>query len=123
MADTKYKWSCPNVWLIQKIYRLEHAGETAEMSKMFRDLVRLQDHDTIQDLFQNQMDADGYFTTIEGQKHKCDNCYKIWGDDGIDIVVDMELRVDAGCEVPSGQCPDCGCLCYLVKEEDNVNSN
>jgi hypothetical protein len=35
----------------------------------------------------------------------------------LDDVCDFTERIEAGGEVPAGQCPDCGALCYLVKME------
>lgn len=34
-------------------------------------------------------------------------------------IPDLYERLDIGSEVPAGECPDCGCLAYLV-EDDNV---
>lgn len=54
-------------------------------------------------------------------KVRCDNCD--WeGDDedaGFTVLADCEYlfeRLDPGAEVPAGDCPECRCFCYLVKE-------
>lgn len=47
--------------------------------------------------------------------HKCDNCGLISAEDQLDMVRDYHERVDAGGVAPSGECPDCGALCYPVE--------
>ena len=32
-------------------------------------------------------------------------------------IQDLEERITPGEEVPVGECPECGCLCHLVKEQ------
>lgn len=50
----------------------------------------------------------------------CGNCQ--WeGDFGelqcqLDEIPDLAERLDPGSEVPAGECPECGCLCYLDKK-------
>jgi hypothetical protein len=50
--------------------------------------------------------------------NKCDNCSKEWGElkDGLQNIPDLLNRIEPGGIVPSGVCPDCGALCYPVKE-------
>src|SRR5439155_14436990 len=45
-------------------------------------------------------------------KCECDNCGAIWDDTDVDPISDLWERVDPGGVMPSGQCPDCGALCY-----------
>jgi hypothetical protein len=49
-------------------------------------------------------------------KSKCDNCD--WhGDLSVNAlaeVKDLGGRLEPGREVPSGECPECKCLCYLA---------
>jgi hypothetical protein len=56
----KYKWNSPHEWLF------EHAelwpAET--LLRALHDLASCCDSDTIQDVFQSEMDADGYFKLI-----------------------------------------------------------
>lgn len=47
--------------------------------------------------------------------HKCDNCGLISAEDQLDMIRDYHDRVDAGGVAPSGECPDCGALCYPVE--------
>ena len=62
-----------------------------------------------------------------GGLHKCGNCGKIH--DAIDLgdMEDLHERVEAGNSVPSGECPDCGALCYpytkrLVRKDSTIYS-
>jgi hypothetical protein len=52
-----------------------------------------------------------------GNTNTCDNCGNVWPDENLMMVRDLETRVDPGGEMPSGECPECGCLCYLDKKE------
>lgn len=56
-------------------------------------------------------------------KHVCDNCGKKW--DLIDIVFvdDLQERVDPGGTMPSGECRDCGALCYPEKSKPKQPTN
>ncbi len=56
-----YRWSDPHDWLMDK---LEGAGEDAILAYA-KAMVRSLDADTLQELFQNEMDADGYFAEME----------------------------------------------------------
>jgi hypothetical protein len=53
--------------------------------------------------------------THEGKQHVCDNCQATWREEQLQDIEDPFDRLEAGCEVPSGQCPDCGALCYEVE--------
>ena len=44
-------------------------------------------------------------------KHICDSCS--WVGTKLDEIDNIGSRIEAGSEVPSGQCPECGALCYL----------
>jgi hypothetical protein len=47
-------------------------------------------------------------------RHRCDNCGKVWADTEIrKEIADYFERVDSDNE-PSGECPECGALCYEV---------
>ena len=48
----------------------------------------------------------------------CEQQYEL-PDDRIKLadVEDLWMRIDPGGEVPAGECPACGALCYMVKEE------
>ena len=49
--------------------------------------------------------------------HECDNCGEEWVLAELAEAKDLSERVDPGGEMPSGECPDCGALCYPVDEE------
>jgi hypothetical protein len=46
-------------------------------------------------------------------KNVCDNCGWFGMDEDMHDIDNLEQRVDPGSVVPSGQCPECGALCYL----------
>jgi hypothetical protein len=48
---------------------------------------------------------------------KCDSCDKTYLVSELDECRDLWSRVEAGNEVPAGDCPDCGAFCYLIKPE------
>ena len=64
MADPKYRWNCPGERLLD---RIEQAGED-ELLAFARAMAPELDSDTIQDLFQNEMDADGYFKPLRKRR-------------------------------------------------------
>ena len=45
-------------------------------------------------------------------KHICDDCGKRWTLQEVVEAKEMIQRVDPGGIMPSGQCPECGALCY-----------
>jgi len=47
--------------------------------------------------------------------HECDNCGLVIPADKLLPIADLHERVEAGCPVPSGECPNCGALCYPVE--------
>jgi hypothetical protein len=57
-----YRWANPHEWLFDKA----HDEWTPEqLFAAFRDIVEKCDADTLQDLFQTEMDRDGYFDEIK----------------------------------------------------------
>jgi len=51
-------------------------------------------------------------------KAKCDNCGLLVVRCKADLANIPQLfeRIEPGNEVPAGECPSCGCLCYVVKK-------
>jgi len=49
-------------------------------------------------------------------KHRCDNCGVEWDLEDLQPIKDLHQRVDPGGVMPSGECPDCGALCYPEKK-------
>ena len=56
--------------------------------------------------------------------HECDNCGKEFSWKNLKPIRDLTGRLDAGGIVPTGECPDCGALCYpvVVKVEETLDS-
>ena len=45
--------------------------------------------------------------------HTCDNCGKVYDDtDDLNTAENLNMRLEPGSIVPSGECPECGALCY-----------
>ena len=51
-------------------------------------------------------------------RHECDNCGHLWTYDQLKPIVDLLERIEPGSEVPIGECPDCGALCYPPEDYD-----
>ncbi len=65
--STEYRWTHPSEWLADKISSytsLRDADAITQLADLARALAGLLDGDQIQDLFQAEMDADGYFTPL-----------------------------------------------------------
>lgn len=54
------------------------------------------------------------FETFE-ELSRCDNCGKVHSDQTLVPARHLSMRVDPNGVMPSGECPDCGALCYLLK--------
>jgi len=52
--------------------------------------------------------------------HQCDNCEQVFHAAELKSILNLEQRVDPGGVVPSGECPECGVLCYPVDAEASV---
>jgi hypothetical protein len=50
----------------------------------------------------------------EQASYTCDNCGAVWNSKTLHPIEDFFARIDVDGTVPAGQCPDCGCLCYLT---------
>lgn len=50
-------------------------------------------------------------------KAECGNCGQIWDETDLAEIKDYFQRVEAGGEVPAGECPECGALCYVCRNE------
>lgn len=51
---------------------------------------------------------------------QCQNCLKVWDDEDLDEIKDLEMRVESGEPMPSGECPECGALCQPKEEVDDA---
>ena len=47
---------------------------------------------------------------------QCGNCEWTGTGGDLDMVTDIQERIDPGCVVPAGQCPECGALAYITDE-------
>lgn len=56
-------------------------------------------------------------TGIEEPRGRCANCGAVFAEADLDEIHDFWGRVSPGEEMPLGQCPACGCLCHVVKED------
>lgn len=61
----EYKWDSPLDWLTDRITNLLREGDTATLARDFRQLAEIVDGDAMQDLFQSDMQADGYFQPLQ----------------------------------------------------------
>ena len=48
----------------------------------------------------------------------CDNCRLYCAVSELDLIDDLEQRLDPGSVVPAGQCPSCGALAYLRRDTE-----
>ena len=78
-TDKKYKWANPHEWLLDKI---DNEWTPEEIQAFARQAARTADSDDIQDEFQSDMDADGYFDPLCPHGHfiadkSCEECGEI----------------------------------------------
>ena len=66
----RYKWDSPQEWLIQYASKLDASKLFQEFSILVQEL----DADKIQDLYQSDMDADGYFTDLDARAEDDEEC-------------------------------------------------
>lgn len=57
--------------------------------------------------------SEGVIVTIV-QPRKCANCDRLWNKDELEPIHKIEERVDEGEVMPSGECPACHALCYIL---------
>ena len=57
-----YKWAHPSEWLNDYITELAQRGDVETLAFTARELAEKLDGDQIQDIYQQVMDCDGYFT-------------------------------------------------------------
>lgn len=63
--NDRYRYDNPHEWLESHIAELDIDDNRLELLAIIRALASVLDSDQIQDLFQSDMDADGYFQTID----------------------------------------------------------
>jgi len=55
-----------------------------------------------------------YIQVDDNAAVECDNCGWTGIGSRLNMISDIEQRLDAGGIIPAGQCPDCGALAYLA---------
>ena len=46
----------------------------------------------------------------------CDNCGKVTSMIDLEMITDIEERLDPGGIIPAGECPECGALAYVIED-------
>jgi len=59
----RYQWSSAQEWLLEKI----NGADLVEVRSIARELAEQTDNDQIQDSFQSEMDADGFFDDLDAE--------------------------------------------------------
>jgi hypothetical protein len=54
---------------------------------------------------------------VHDELRRCDNCGKVHTDETLKIAKHLGERVDPGGVMPSGECNECGALCYPIKPD------
>lgn len=55
------------------------------------------------------------------KRYRCNNCEKTWYNDEVLLwIKGFFERTEPGNEIPAGECPECGALCYVVKPVDHL---
>lgn len=49
---------------------------------------------------------------------RCDNCGKVHLEENLAEAKHLSMRTEPGGTIPSGECPDCGALCYPLKDDE-----
>jgi hypothetical protein len=70
----RYRWSHPSEWLDDRIRTLTTEEDHDALADIAQSLAGRLDGDSIQDLFQSEMDADGYFQDLNKRAYQCGSC-------------------------------------------------
>jgi hypothetical protein len=70
MAEPTYRWQYPGEWLLHRIRISAQAKDVEALAWYATELTGACDSDTLQDLFQDEMDADGYFKPLRPRTPK-----------------------------------------------------
>jgi hypothetical protein len=96
--------------------------------------------DDMEEAFSNGSDWASYIDAVRARKalkaigvkpegddpvpmSRCDDCHSHWRESELDEAKDLDERLDhpighPDCIEPSGECPECGALCYEVEDRD-----
>lgn len=61
--------------------------------------------------------ASNHAWLVHDELHRCDNCGKVHANETLKIAKHLGERVDPGGVMPSGECMECGALCYPIKPD------
>jgi hypothetical protein len=64
-GNKTYRWGYPSDWLGEKLDTLAAEGNVVELKSIANELLRNCAEDDIQDVFQVEMEADGYFKPLK----------------------------------------------------------
>jgi len=118
----KYKWDSAREWLDQKVEEIAARNDSrsmAELVSIYNTIVAHLDNDTIQDDFQSEMDADGFFRDLEiVTKLSREQCVKLL--EGISIECRDDKTVGELRDAVESNVED-GTLDYRDVEEEYIN--
>lgn len=60
----RYKWDSAREWLDQKVQEAAAKNDVAELVSIYNAIIGFVDNDSIQDVFQTEMAADGFFKPL-----------------------------------------------------------
>jgi hypothetical protein len=61
--------------------------------------------------------ASNHALRVHDDLHRCDNCGKVHTDETLKIAKHLGERADPGGVMPSGECMECGALCYPIERD------
>lgn len=76
------------------------------------DTINQEGCDTSLSSMQKALQEASTYARENGGLTQCDNCSHVWREDQLKSVEKLSMRVAPGEAMPSGECPDCGCLCF-----------
>jgi len=68
MPPKSYRWNYPQDWLNDKLTEWSEQGNIAEILAIARELAAVAGDDEIQNRFESEMDADGFFEPFDEEK-------------------------------------------------------
>lgn len=67
MSAPRYQWPTPGDWLLHHIERQgDDCDAVVKLDALCREIASYLDDDTVQHIFQAEMDDDGYFQELDG---------------------------------------------------------
>jgi hypothetical protein len=97
--EEKYRWSYPSDWLESRLKEYTEQGQSDAITNLYNTATALASKlssDEIQDLFQSEMDADGYFDPlpIHSQRRFADSRSACGADEGETTLYDEEVTCE-----------------------------